>query len=106
MKYPFKSLLGIVALFGSPAEGMPPRQHRANGIVESFNRETSMLVIAQGEKNLRTGFIIKGGRTRLRQDGKKVTADQVPVGHPVRLYYKRELGTFVVTEISWRSAAR
>jgi hypothetical protein len=47
--------------------------------------------------------VVKAGRTRLRHDGKKAAMEELSVGQAVHLYYKKELGEFVVTELSWKS---
>jgi hypothetical protein len=96
--------LGLSALV--PASAMPPRQHLITGVVQSFDPPTRTLTVAPSRADLPASVVVKEGRTRLREDGKAATLQQLPASGPVRIYYRTELGQRVATEISWRSTAK
>ncbi|MDO8539669.1 MAG: hypothetical protein Q7S40_04450 [Opitutaceae bacterium] len=96
-------LVAAIAFSGATALAMPQLQHRVDGIVQHFDPQTRILTVAPTKSELPSSFLIKEGRTRLRQDGIKATVEQLPATGPVRIYYKTELGQRVATEVSWRS---
>jgi len=101
MKNAIFLLLGIVALNPAGLRAMPNPPHLANGVVQSVDLENLMLVIVPDDAGPRI-FVIQVPRTRLRVDGKTAVLSQLRVGCPVRVYYKKEGGAFVATEISWK----
>lgn len=106
-KYPFLRLLCLATVcqlfVAGPLDAMPPLQHRVTGTVQRFDPQTRTLIIVPATSEQSSGFLIKEGRTRLRQDGRKATVEQLPADGPVKIYYKTELGQRVATEVSWRS---
>ena len=105
-----KSLLTILVAFvitlSTPvASAMPPLQHRVDGVLKTINPEKLAIVVDSGKNDHPTTFAIQAGRTRFRRDGKSVTLEQLPVGVQLRLYYRREVGQDVATEISWKAAS-
>ena len=89
----------------SIASALPPRQHLAKGVVAAIGPDAIVLTAAaESSKDTPTTFVIKAGRTRLRENGKKAVVESLKVGQPVRVYYRRELGVWVATEVSWKAA--
>ncbi len=84
-------------------QAMSPRQHLLTGVVQSFDPPTQTLTLASVRPGLPSAVLIQVKRTRLREDGKPATLQQLPATGPVRIYYKTELGQPVATEVSWRS---
>lgn len=87
------------------AGALPPRQHLAKGTVAAIAPD----FIALSAKTVTasdapTSFAIKAGRTRFREDGKKAVSERPKVGQPVRVYYRKEMGVWVATEVSWNQA--
>ncbi len=89
------------------ASALPPRQHLAKGTVAAIGPDAIVLAVpATAPTDAPTTFAIKAGRTRLREDGKKATLENLKVGQPVRVYYRKEMGVWVATEISWKPDTR
>lgn len=94
-------VLGLSAV--ATLHAMPRLQHLVTGVVQSFDPQTQTLTFAPSRPEQPASVVIKEGRTRLREDGKAATLQQLPATGPVRIYYKTELGQRVATEVSWRS---
>ncbi len=92
--------VGVVAI----AEAMPAMQHLVKGTVQSVDEGKHILVLKSTEGDQPSVFVVQEGRTRLRQDGKQATLGQLLVGQAVQVYYKKELGEWVATEVSWKAA--
>jgi hypothetical protein len=103
IKLLFRLLVGFAAFSALTAVAYPPVQHRAEGTVQSFDLEKSILVLNATNKSDPTVFVVKAGRTRFRRDGKTAVPEQLTVGQTIQLYYRKELGKWVVTEILWKS---
>lgn len=105
-----RSILRLVAFCSvfavAPLHAMPRLQHLITGVVQSFDPQTQTLTLAGVRPGLPSSVVIQPRRTRLREDGKPATLQQLPATGPVRIYYKTELGRPVATEISWRSEAK
>lgn len=106
----YRPILGLAAfcqLFTvATIHAMPRLQHLLAGVVQSFDPQTQTLTLAAVRPGLPSAVVIQAKRTRLREDGKAATLQQMPTTGPVRIYYRTELGQHVATEISWRSAAK
>lgn len=97
-------LVGLL-LLTNIASALPPRQHLAKGSVAAIGPDAIILdVAADAAKGAPTTFVIKAERTRLRENGKKVGAQRLKVGQPVRVYYRKEYGVWVATEVTWKHA--
>ena len=83
------------------ARALPPRQHLAQGTVAAIDRGEIVLAATPAGKDTPTVFAIKENRTRWRENGKKAPLDHLKVGQLVRVYYRKEMGTWVATEVSW-----
>ena len=94
----------MLALAVAPARALPLFAHALKGFVRSIDRGTQRLTIEPGTKDGVTEFAVVDGRTRLRWDKKAVTLNELTVGQTVRLYYKREAGRLIITEMEWTSA--
>ena len=93
-------------LLASVASALPPMQHLARGTVAAIGPDAIVLTAASdAAKDVPTTFVVKAGRTRLRQDGRKATFESLRVGQPVRIYYRKEIGVWIATEVSWKSAS-
>lgn len=102
MKRTFFLVLGLL-FFASVASALPPRQHLAKGTVAAIGPDAIVLTVeTTAAKDAPTSFAIKPGRTRLREDGRKVMLERPKVGQPVRVYYRKEMGVWVATEVSWK----
>lgn len=96
--------LFVILLFSNAESfALPPRQHLAKGTVAAIDREQITVVPSRPEKDEPTSFTIQEGRTPLRKDGRSAPAEQLSVGQSVRLYYKREMGAWVATEVAWKT---
>lgn len=93
-------------LFAGSLHAMPPLQHRVSGTIQSFDPQTRLLTIEPAKGNLPSSFLIKEGRTRLREGGRRVTLQQLPATGPVTVFYRTEIGLRVATEVSWRSESK
>lgn len=100
-------LVAFCALFAvTNIHAMPRLQHLLTGVVQSFDPQTQTLTLGSVRPGLPSAVVIQTKRTRLREDGKPATLQQLPATGPVRIYYKTELGQPVATEVSWRSATK
>lgn len=88
------------------AFALPPTQHLAKGTVAAVEHDKITLVLARPGKDEPASFTLQEGRTRFRQDGRKAALEQLPVGQNVRLYYKKEMGVWVATEVAWQTGDR
>ena len=97
----------MVSLFFAMGEihALPPAQHRVAGVVRSVNLEKSLVTIAPEGKDEPTEFAVEEKRTRLRRDAATVALSELGIGQRVEIYYRKETGGCVATEISWKSAA-
>ena len=87
------------------AWALPPRQHLAKGSVATIEPAAIVLnASADAAKDMPTTFVIKVARTRLREDGRKAAIESLKVGQSVRVYYRKEMGVWVATEVSWKHA--
>ncbi len=103
MKTTFRFLLVVLLFSGADVFALPSPSHQAEGTVVAIGREKISLAPAPSKENRPTSFAIQVGRTRFRKDGRVATAEQLPNGQSVRLYYKKELGAWVATEIMWEA---
>jgi hypothetical protein len=104
MKRAFFVLIGLL-FFTNIASALPPRQHLAKGTVAAIGPDAIVLTVEPAAaKDAPTTFAIKAGRTRLREDGRKAEMERLKVGQPVRVYYRKEMGVWVATEVSWKLA--
>lgn len=103
MKATLQFLLVVLLLSSADAFALPPRQHLAKGTVATIAAEKIVVVPLRAEKDEPTSFAIQEGRTRFRKDGRKAAVEQLTVGQNVRLYYKKEMGVSVATEIAWQT---
>lgn len=103
MKAALRFLLGVLLLSGADVFALPSPPHQTEGAVAAIGREKITLAPAPLKKDNPTSFAIQAGRTRFRNDGRRAAAEQLPVGQGVRLYYKKELGEWVATEIMWKT---
>lgn len=100
----WSALILVILLMVTPAVALSPFQHRAKGTVTVI--DTNILVIAPTPPDKEpTTFVIKADRTTFRADGKKSPTLRPAVGEKVTLYYKKELGDCVATEVSWKTTA-
>jgi len=86
-----------------PVEAMSGVPHLVKGTVQSVDESKHVLVIASAERDQPLLFVLKAGRTRLRRNGKQATIGQLEVGQAVRVYYRKESGEWVATEVSWKA---
>ncbi len=103
MNYLCRFLLLTLLLSSTHVLALPPRQHLAKGPVAALERDKITLALSRPDKDEPASFAIQEGRTRFRKDGEKATADQLSVGQSVRLCYKKEMGVWVATEVTWKS---
>lgn len=95
-------LLGVsIALAPLMLCAAPNPAHLTHGVAQSVDLEKRILVIVLIDSGPST-FVVQVPRTRLREDGRSAMLSQLVVGRPVRVYYKREAGVFVATEIAWK----
>ena len=106
MKRTILSFVGSLFL-ASLAHALPPTPHLAKGTVAAIATDTIVLAAtADSPKDKPATFAIQAGRTRLREDGKKkTTVETLKVGQPVRIYYRKEMGVWVATDVSWKRAS-
>ena len=99
-------LLTLAAIFWTgEIHALPPVQHRVAGVVRSVNLEKSLVTIASEGKDEPAEFAVEEKRTRLRRDGAPVLIGELEAGQRVEIYYRKETGGCVATEISWKSVA-
>lgn len=104
MKRTFFLFVGLL-FFTNVANALPPRQHLAKGTVAAIGPDAIVLTVETSvTKDTPTSFAIKPGRTRVKEDGKKAALENLKVGQPVRVYYRKEMGVWVATEVSWKHA--
>lgn len=95
-------LVGLL-LFTNIASALPPRQHLAKGSVATIEPAAIVLnASADAAKDMPTTFAIKAERTRLRENGRKAAIESLKVGQPVRVYFRKELGVWLATEVTWK----
>ena len=104
MKRTLFFLVGLL-FFTNVASALPPRQHLAKGTVAAIGPDAIVLTMETAvTKDTPTSFAIKAGRTRVKEDGKKAALENLKVGQAVRVYYRKEMGVWVATEVSWKHA--
>jgi hypothetical protein len=97
-------LAGLL-LLTNIASALPPRQHLARGSVAAIGPDAIALnAAADAAKDMPTTFVIKVARTRLREDGRNAAVESLKVGQPVHVYYRKEYGVWVATEVAWKHA--
>jgi hypothetical protein len=98
-------LVIMLVLAVAPAWALPLLSHALEGVVRAVDIKKRALEIDAGPTEGVREFIVVEGRTQLRRDKQAVTLDKLEVGQRVRLYYKRESGRLILTEIEWLTAA-
>ena len=88
-------------LLANFAMALPPRQHLARGAIAAVGPDEIVLAVMTAVKDAPTAFVIKRGRTRLRENGRKAPLENLKVGQRVRVYYRKEMGAWTATEVSW-----
>ena len=104
MKRTLLFLVGSMLLLTHVASALPPRQHLAQGTISAIDNAEIVLALTNVGHDTPAAFTIKAGRTRFRENGKKASLEALKVGQFVRLYYRIEMGTWVATEVSWKTA--
>jgi hypothetical protein len=101
-----RTLLFLVgSLILIPVAGaLPPVQHFARGTISAIDNTKIVLALTNDGKDTPTTFTIKAGRTRFREDGKKASLETLKVGQSVWLYYRKEMGVWVATEVAWMAS--
>ena len=97
-------LLGSI-LLANFAMALPPRQHLARGTIAAIGPDEIVLAPTSAAKDAPTVFAIKQGRTRLRENGRKVPLEALKIGSLVRVYYRKEMGVWTATEVTWSPAS-
>lgn len=94
----------VAVLWAGAAQALPVLAHRArNSVVRSVDVEKHLVLLEAEGRDEPTDFVVQEGRTRLRCDDRSAELKNLKVGQKVRLYYKREHGENVATEIAWNS---
>ena len=97
-------VFGVLFASVTTSHALTPVPHRAlNTIVRLVDVERRIVTLKSDAKDEPTEFVVEEGRTRLRCDQKPATLKDLAVGQHVQLYYKREHGENVATEIAWSS---
>lgn len=103
MKVRLVILTALLGVFMASAHAMPPMQHRATGMVQVIDRMKSTITIIPNGKSEPETYLVQEGRTRLKCEGRRAKLEEVPVGAQVRLYYRRERGALVATQLECRA---
>lgn len=99
------SLLLVFGILTNICFALPPRQHLARGTVVEIRGNEVVLALEKGAKDAPVVFAIKDGRTRWRENRRESSRASLQPGQTVRLYYRKEMGVWTATEISWTSVA-
>ena len=101
-----RTLLFLVAslILTDVANALPPMQHLAQGSITTIDNAEIVLALTNVGKDTPAVFAIKLSRTRFRENGKKASLENLKLGQSVRIYYRKEMGTWVATEVSWKTA--
>jgi len=83
---------------GFESHALPPRQHAVRGVVESIDHAKRTLVLVDS-KTRTSRIFVWNDSTRFRQDGKRTVPEALQAGTPVRGYYRKEIGRFVLREV-------
>ena len=95
-------IMGLaILLAGSTAQAFPPRMHSERGIVKAIDPVTETITL---QVRCATEEFAWRDWTRIRIDGQKLPPMDIPIGTPVRVSYRRELGQRALYEV--RSTAR
>lgn len=81
-----------------------PVQHHLAGVVRAVNLKASIVTITPERESKPVDYIVETGRTRCRRDGEPARLADISASQLVEIYYRRESGSWVATEISWKSA--
>lgn len=93
-RYAIPGLLILLGVF--TADGFPPRMHSARGVVSSVDTKAyrlSLRVCCDTEE-----FVWRKW-TRVRLPGGEKKPANIPIGTPVRVSFRRELGQNVLYEV-------
>jgi len=95
----------IVALCFCPTRvvALPPIPHLAKGTVTAITSGRIEIALECPDKEALTSFVIRKSRTHFWKDGKRTADERPSVGESVRLYYRKESGEWVATEVSWKT---
>ena len=101
-----RTLLFLVAslILTDVASALPPMQHLAQGSITTIDDAEIVLALTKVGKDTPAVFAIKLGRTRFRENGKKASLENLKAGQSVRIYYRKEMGMWVATEVAWKAA--
>lgn len=87
------------------ASALLRRQHLAQGTIVAIDNTQVVLILTSAGKDTPAVFAIKTGRTRLRESGRNSSLENLKEGQRVRVYYRKEMGTWVATDVSWNAAS-
>lgn len=91
--------------FMTTAHAMPPVPHLAHSTtVRAVDYEKRIVTLVAQGKDEPVAFVVENGRTKLTCDKRPAELKTLKAGQKVRLYYKREHGENVATEMAWTSA--
>ena len=98
----FIFILTVAFCTGGSYAAPPVQRHRV-GVVRSVNLLASVVTITSGDEKKPVDYVVDTERTRCRRDGAPARLADLAAGQPVEIYYRREAGAYVATEISWKS---
>ena len=103
MKPQFVSLLLLFVFPVAILCALPPTQHALNAVVRAVDADKRILRLEPGKADSPIELEVVAGRTRFRRDHEPAAlADLVPRQN-VHLYYVREPGRVIATEVTWKS---
>jgi hypothetical protein len=101
----FGALLLVGVLTASfESHALPPRQHAARGVIESIDHAKRIVVLIQ-PKTEQNRVFVWNETTRFRRGWHKASPDMLRPGDEVKLWYRREVGRFVVREVGLSNIA-
>lgn len=80
---------------------LPPLEHSVSGIIREINHESRTLTLAPG-KGVQTLQFVWKDFTRFSQGRIRICRGALESGQPVRIYYRREVGQLVPSEVKLR----
>jgi hypothetical protein len=101
MKKPVFPFLLFLALAFTPAYALPPFAHSMQGIVRTIDADQHIVIVKRLAAEIPLEFVVIENRTRFRLNKKPATLAKLTPGSFVQLYYKREGGLLILTEVNW-----
>ncbi len=100
MKKAVFPLLLLLALAPTPAHALPLFARSMQGIILTVDADKHLVIVKPLATEIAVEFVVVENRTRFRLNKKPTTLAKLTPGSVVQLYYKREGGRLILTEVN------